>query len=62
MEGLIQVLLAEKRFEGCGGLAITDEIQVTIAGFACLLLLHRETDFYPTLHSILVYPDAYVAR
>ena len=61
MEGLIQVLLAEKHFEGCGGLEITDEIRVTIAGFASILLLHRETDFYPTLHSILVYPDAYVA-
>src|SRR5947199_380204 len=29
--GHIQVFLAEKRFEGCGGLAITDEIRVTIA-------------------------------
>jgi len=55
------VFLAEKRFEGCGGLEITDEIRVTIAAHACLLLLHRQTDYYPGLKVILVYPDAYVA-
>jgi len=57
----ILVFLAEKRFEGCGGLEITDEIRVTIAAHACLLLLHRKTDYYPRLRSILVYPSAYVA-
>jgi Mlc titration factor MtfA (ptsG expression regulator) len=34
---------------------------VTIAAQACILLLHRETEFYPGLDSILVYPHAYVA-
>jgi Mlc titration factor MtfA (ptsG expression regulator) len=61
LQGLIQVFLDEKQFEGCGGLKITNEIRVTIAAQACLLLLGRETDFYPTLRSILVYPHAYVA-
>ncbi len=60
--GHTQVFLAEKRFEGCGGLELTDEIRVTIAGQACLLLLHRETDYYPDLISILVYPSGYTAR
>src|SRR3954462_13614163 len=58
----VQVFLAEKYFEGCGGLAITDEIRVTIAAQACLLLLHRETDYYPRLRSILVYPTGYTAH
>lgn len=58
----IHVFIGEKRFEGCGGLEITDEIKVTIAAQACILLLHRETDYYPGLLSILVYPQAYVAR
>jgi MtfA peptidase len=62
LEGHIQVFLAEKNFEGCGGLELTDEIRVTIAAQACLLLLHRDTDYYPDLESILVYPHAYVAR
>lgn len=57
----ILVFLGEKRFEGCGGLAISDEIRVTIAAQACILLLHRDTDYYPGLSSILVYPGAYVA-
>jgi Mlc titration factor MtfA (ptsG expression regulator) len=62
LQGHIQVFLDEKCFEGCGGLELTDEIKVTIAAQACLLLLHRKTDYYPRLITILVYPDAYVAR
>ncbi len=57
----IQIFIAEKRFEGCGGLKITDEIKVTIAAQACVLLLHRRTDYYPGLRSVLVYPRSYVA-
>ena len=60
--GHIQVFLAEKGFEGCGGLAITDEIRVTIAAQACLLLLHRETDYFPGLLTILVYPMTYMVK
>ncbi len=58
----IRIFLGEKRFEGLGGLEITDEIRVTIAGEACLLLLNRENRDYPGLTSILVYPTAYVAE
>jgi hypothetical protein len=60
--GHVHVFLAEKQFEGCGGLELTDEICVTIAAQACLLLLHRETDYYPELISILVYPSGYTAE
>jgi Mlc titration factor MtfA (ptsG expression regulator) len=60
--GHTQVFLAEKHFEGVGGLELTDEIRVTIAGQACLLLLHRDTDYYPDLVSIVVYPSGYTAR
>lgn len=62
LEGLVQIFLAEKRFEGCGGLEVDDEMRVTIAAQACILLLGRDADVYPGLHSILVYPQAYVAR
>src|SRR5438093_618296 len=31
--GHVQVFLAEKLFEGCGGLEVTDEIRVTIAEY-----------------------------
>ena len=58
----IKVFLAEKRFEGAGGLTVTDEIRVTIAAHACVLLLHRSTDYYPGLYTVIVYPGAYIAE
>src|SRR5438046_5696340 len=60
--GHIQVFLAEKRFEGCGGFEITDEVRVTIAAQACLLLLHRRPDYFPGLLTILVYPLTYMVE
>lgn len=56
----VLVFVAEKNFEGAGGLALTDEHRVTIAGQACILLLHLDDDdYYPLLRSIVVYPSAY---
>jgi Mlc titration factor MtfA (ptsG expression regulator) len=57
--GHVQVFLAEKHFEGCGGLELNDEVRLIIAAQACLLLLHRKTEYYPHLVSILVYPTGY---
>ena len=57
----IQIFLAEKNFEGVE-LEITDEVRVTIAAQACLLLLHRKTEYFPRLLTILVYPSAYLAH
>jgi len=62
LDGHIQIFLAEKRFEGCAGLELTDEIKLTIAAQACILLLHRETDYYPGVESILVYPSTYIVK
>ncbi len=62
LHGHIHIFLAEKNFEGCAGLEITEEIRLTIATQACILLLHRETDYYPALSSILVYPHAYLVH
>lgn len=61
LQGDIRVFLDEKHFEGCSGLEVTDEMRVTIAAEACLLLLNRPTKFYPNLVTILVYPHAYTA-
>jgi Mlc titration factor MtfA (ptsG expression regulator) len=62
LRGHIQVFLDEKQFEGCAGMIVTDEIRVTIAAQACILLLHRETECYPLLDAVLVYPREYGAR
>ena len=57
----MRVLIAEKRWEGCGGLDMNDRIRVVIAAQACVLLLGLEHDFYPHLRTILVYPTAYLS-
>ena len=62
LHGLVNVFLAEKKFVGCGGQEITDEVRVTIAAQACMLLLNRKTTFYPKLKTIYVYPHTYVAK
>ena len=62
LHGLVQVFLSEKKFEGCGGLLLTDEIKVTIATQACILLLNRKTSIFKKLHTILVYPSTYIAK
>ena len=62
LQGHVQVFLAEKNFEGCGGLEITNDMRVTIAATACLLLLGRETDYFPRMMSVLVYPTEFVSE
>ncbi len=59
LRGHILVFLHEKNFVSAGGLEITDEVRVTIAAQACILLLGRETEYYPSLRTILVYPDTF---
>ncbi len=61
LQGLVKQFLHQKTFYGCGGLEINDEIKVTIAGIACLLLLNRKPRVYPQLNSVLVYPSAFIA-
>lgn len=58
----VMVFLAEKHFFGFKGIEVNDEIKVTIAAQACLLLLNRKTNYYPKLKSIYVYPAAFVTR
>jgi len=60
LERHILVFIAEKSFAGCGGLEITDEVRITIAAQACLLILNRKTQYYPNLRQILVYPGAFI--
>src|SRR5256712_12608670 len=59
---LVQIFLAVKHFEGSGGLTLTEEMKVTIAAEACLLLLHLEGPCYPTLRTVLVYPHGFVPK
>jgi hypothetical protein len=59
---LVQVFLRDKNVEGCDGLEVTEEMKVTIAAQACVLLLHLDAGCYPGLKTVLVYPGTYKAR
>ncbi len=62
LQGHILVFLTEKQFIGCAGLRVTEEMKLTIAAVACLLLLNGQGNYFPRLRSILVYPDAYLVQ
>lgn len=55
----MQVFLAEKRFEGCNGFVIDDAVRLLVALHACLLTLNLRHPYYPGLHAVLIYPDAF---
>ncbi|MEO8706353.1 MAG: M90 family metallopeptidase [Kofleriaceae bacterium] len=57
---LVQVFIAEKHWEGCGGLELTEEMQVTIAAQAAVLVLGRDDSLYKDVRSILVYPSTVI--
>jgi hypothetical protein len=59
---ILAVFLAEKEFEGAGGLEVTEEIRVTIAAQACMLLIGRNDDYFSETKRIVVYPEPYVGR
>ena len=60
LNSYVNVFMAEKSFEACGGLdELTEEMCVTIAGQACLLLLSGRCGCYDTLSTVLIYPDMY---
>lgn len=61
LQGHIQVFLAEKQFIGCRGLQVTEEMRLTIAAIACLLLLNERGEYFSKLRSILIYPSTYFA-
>ena len=59
LQRLIKVFIHQKTFFGCAGLQINDEIRVSVAAQACLLLLNRASSIYGNLDYILIYPEAF---
>ncbi|MGD9418466.1 MAG: zinc-dependent peptidase [Verrucomicrobiota bacterium JB025] len=51
--------VASTRFEGCGGLELTEEMIITIAAQASLLVLHRDGTPYPELRTVYLYPTTF---
>lgn len=48
-------------FEGCNELELTDEMILTVAAQACLLVINHEGAPYPQLNTVLLYPTAFTA-
>lgn len=62
LQGVTRLLMAEKSFEGCGGLELTGDMIPLICAQAALLQMGEGADYYPGLDSILVYPEAFVVE
>jgi MtfA peptidase len=58
----VQQLVHGCRWEGCGGLRLTEDMQIVIAAHACLLELEHHGEPYPGLRNILVYPGTFQPR
>jgi len=54
--------LLEKQFVGCKDLEVTEEMKLTIAAQACILLLGINHKCYPKLKTIYIYPTAFVSK
>ena len=55
----IAQFISSTRFEGCNGLDLTDEMVMTVAAQACLLVVHREGEPYPELRTVYLYPSTF---
>jgi MtfA peptidase len=61
LEGKINLFLDQVEFVGCIGLDVTEEMRLSIAAQACLLVVNTDT-WYDNLHTILMYPGAFKSR
>lgn len=60
LERLVLGFLASKRFEAARGFTLSDEIRVTIAADACLLIVGLDLGWYRDVTSVIVYPSVAV--
>ena len=59
LRNIVRVMVAEKSWEGCHDLQLTDEMKVTIAGQAGLMLLGIDHSYFDRVPTILVYPSGF---
>ena len=63
LEGFVQVVVAEKDWVGGSGFHLTDEMKVTIAGYAGVMTIGLSEPYYfDRLQTIIVYAGGYVAH
>lgn len=62
LEGLAQVIVHEKRWEGCDGLEVTETMRVTIAVQMAVMLLGLDDYYFDRVSTILLYPHTIVRK
>ena len=62
LENHTKILLAEKKFVGAQGFAVTDFMKVLVCAQASILLLSRKTDYFPNVETIVIYPHTFISR
>ena len=62
LQSRIKIFVAEKTWEGCEGLVVTEEMKVTVAANACLMLLGVEDFYFDNVRTILMYPQVFSRR
>ncbi|HRF02824.1 MAG TPA: zinc-dependent peptidase [Pirellulaceae bacterium] len=55
----VRLFVAERHWEGCNGLEMTDEVRVTISALVGTMMLGYPDVLFDHVPSILVYPTAY---
>ena len=58
LEGKINLFMNQIEFIGCNGLEVTEEMRLSIAAQACILVVNTDT-WYDHLRTILIYPGAF---
>lgn len=61
LEGKICLFLDQVTFHGCNGLEVTEEMELSIAAQACLLVVNTDA-WYDNLTTILIYPSAFKSK
>jgi MtfA peptidase len=60
LRAAVQIIIAEKQWEGCRGVQVTDEMRVVIAALASILILRMPGYYFDQVYTILIYPEEYV--
>lgn len=62
LEQLVAGFLATVRWEPAKGFTVTEEMRVTIAAQACLLVLGLDLDWYRQVRTVIVHPSSQTQR
>ena len=59
LRDITRILVAEKEWKGAAGVYVSEEMRVTIAAQASLLLLGADHDYYARVTAVVVYPGEF---